>query len=701
MPCLIPRYVLVLAGVFVLPASGSNAQQMSLFGTPGLIDMPTARTAQDGIIGIGTAQFRNTGRNTLTFQITPRIQGAFHYSTLNGYDADGGTRYDRSFDIHMLLAEETDARPAIALGLRDFGGTGIYSGEYVVATKEISHGISLTGGIGWGRLATRNSFGSPFAFISDSFKTRPKQGSGGGVQTGQPDFDSWFRGDAAFFGGIHWQATDQWSFAAEYSSDAYLDEAAKGVTQQESPFNLSAQYKWGNGVTLGAYYLYGTEAGVSLSYTLDPALPPIPGGIGPAPPAILPQHHVAAASWNMPEAKTGPREHLTRILAQDGLILHRFHVDAKTARIAVANTRFDAGAQAISRTARAMANTLPPHIAIFEITLITQGIEVTKITIDRTNLGALEFSPDAAWQSYARSRIKDAFGADQGDPVPDLYPIFDAGLGGYLEVAFFDPDNPVRIEFGIEAEAEYSPAPGWFLSGRIRQPVAGNLDNATRVSNSELPPVRSDVFRYAQESDLRLSYLTGEHFSRPAKDVFARMTVGYLEPMFGGVSGEILWNPVNSAFAYGAEINYAVQRDFDMQFGFQDYGVVTGHASTYYDFGNGFLGQLDVGRYLAKDWGATFTLDREFKNGFKLGGFVTLTDVPFDTFGEGSFDKGIRLEIPVSWLTGRPSKDTVSQTIRPVYRDGGARLDVRNRLYDVTRDLRQPALANQCGRFWR
>jgi hypothetical protein len=701
MPYFLPRYVLVVAGVLVLPAFSSTAQQMSLFGTPGLIDMPTARMSQDGLIGLSTAQFRNTGRNTLTFQITPRIQGAFRYSTLNGYDADGGTRYDRSFDIHMLLAEETGTRPAIALGLRDFGGTGIYSSEYVVATKEIGHGISLTGGIGWGRLATRNSFGSPFAFISDSFKTRPDQGSGSGVQTGQLDFDSWFRGDAAFFGGVHWQATDQWSFAAEYSSDAYLDETAKGVTRQNSPLNLSAQYKWGNGVTLGAYYLYGSEAGISLSYTLDPKQPPIPGGIGPAPAAILPDHHVAAASWNLPEAKTGPRETLARRLGQNGLILHRFRVDGDTARIAITNTRFDAEAQAIGRTARAMANTLTPQIRILEISLITQGIDVTTTTINRADLGALEFAPDAAWQTYARARFKDAFGSDQTALVPDLYPVFDAGLGGYLEVAFFDPDNPVRVEFGIEAEAEYSPAPGWIFSGRVRQPIAGNLDGATRVSNSELPPVRSNVFRYAQESDLRLSYLTGEYFSRPAKDIFARMTVGYLEPMFGGISGEILWNPVNSAFAYGAEINYAVQRDFDMQFGFQDYGVVTGHASTYYDFGNGFLGQLDVGRYLAKDWGATFSLDREFKNGFKLGGFVTLTDVPFDTFGEGSFDKGIRLQIPVSWLTGRPSKDSVSQTIRPVYRDGGARLDVRNRLFDVTRDLRQPALANQWGRFWR
>ncbi len=110
---------------------------------------------------------------------------------------------------------------------------------------------------------------------------------------------------------------------------------------------------------------------------------------------------------------------------------------------------------------------------------------------------------------------------------------------------------------------------------------------------------------------------------------------GYLENMYGGMSGELLRYPVASRLALGVEVAYAKQRDFDMLFGFQDYDVVTGHASAYYDLGNGFTTQVDVGRYLAKDWGATFGLDREFNNGFKIGGYFTLTDVSFDDFGEG------------------------------------------------------------------
>lgn len=77
--------------------------------------------------------------------------------------------------------------------------------------------------------------------------------------------------------------------------------------------------------------------------------------------------------------------------------------------------------------------------------------------------------------------------------------------------------------------------------------------------------------------------------------------------MFGGLSTELLWRPSDQAFAIGAEVNYAVQRDFDQLFGFQDYDILTGHISGYWDMGGGYQAQLDLGRYLAGDWGGGHT----------------------------------------------------------------------------------------------
>jgi hypothetical protein len=64
-------------------------------------------------------------------------------------------------------------------------------------------------------------------------------------------------------------------------------------------------------------------------------------------------------------------------------------------------------------------------------------------------------------------------------------------------------------------------------------------------------------------------------------------------------------------------------------------------------------------------------------------------------------DKGVRLTIPIGWLSGQPSRNDFTTTIRPVLRDGGARLEVNNRLYDLTADYHDPALQDRWGRFWR
>ena len=231
--------------------------------------------------------------------------------------------------------------------------------------------------------------------------------------------------------------------------------------------------------------------------------------------------------------------------------------------------------------------------------------------------------------------------------------------------------------------------------------VVGNLDNSNRLSDSVLPRVRTDGVLYDKQGDPALEHLTATYFFRPADDIYGRVTGGYLERMFGGVSGELLWRPANSRLALGAELNYVKQRDYDLQLGFRDYSVVTGHVSAYYQMNNGFHAQLDVGRYLAGDIGATLSIDREFKNGWKIGAFATLTDVSAEDFGEGSFDKGIKLDIPVSWFLGTPNTYRLGTVLRPITRDGGARLNVGGRLYERVRQYQRPTLENQWGRVWQ
>jgi hypothetical protein len=238
------------------------------------------------------------------------------------------------------------------------------------------------------------------------------------------------------------------------------------------------------------------------------------------------------------------------------------------------------------------------------------------------------------------------------------------------------------------------------LAGNLRKRIGGNVGEG-RESNSVIQRVRSDAPLYAAQGDPSLTRLTADYKTNLGSDLYGRLTVGYLESMYGGLSAEALWKPAGSALGLGLEVNYAKQRDFDQMFGFQDYDVVTGHASAYYAFENNFHAQLDVGRYLAGDYGATLALDREFDNGWRVGAFATFTDVSFDDFGEGSFDKGLRFSVPLEYFIGTPTKQVNRSTIRSLTRDGGGRLDVEGRLYETVRGFHTNDLEGNWGRFWR
>jgi len=673
------------------------------YGYPGLIDMPAAHSRPDGELALTSSYFAGQLRNTLTFQMLPRLSASFRYARLEDIQPNpGGTvvdeRYDRSFSLHFRFVDEGYRRPAVAVGLNDFLGTGLYASEYFVASKTFAGTLRVSGGIGWGRLGTAGGFDNPLRIFGDGFRRRDSDRDPLG---GRVDGGNWFQGDAALFGGIEWQATDRLTLTAEYSSDSNPNETPSAF-EREIPFNFGASYRLRPGIALSARYLYGSEIGVQLSMALNPKDPPTGSGRDPAPPPVVPRAAVEATGLGWPRdvaAQAGLRRQVAQVLDRQGIRLHALSLEGDVARLEIENTTYPREAQAIGRTARALSGVMPAQVTRFVIVPVTSGMPAAELRIARDDLEELEHVLQNSWRSYQRTAIGPAQRA--GSPTEARYPRFDWGLKPYVTPSLFDPDDPLRADAGAELTARFEAARGLEFSGTLRKRVLGNLDQSTRPSTSILPRVRSEFNIYDRKGDPAIIDLIGAYHFKPSQDLYGRVTAGYLERMFGGLSGEILWKPVDSRVAVGIEANYVRQRDFDQLFGFRDYDVVTGHVSGYWDMGNGYHGQLDAGRYLAGDWGATLTIEREFENGWKIGAFATLTDVSFDDFGEGSFDKGLRITIPISWLSGEPTREAYSTTIRPVTRDGGARLDMRGRLYEKVRPLHQPELSDGWGRFWR
>ena len=692
----------------VVVATSATAQDLTytLYGTPGLIEMPSAQAAPDGQVTASVTAFEQQQRVSFSFQLTPRLSGTFRYSGIpNRFGPGTDGTFDRSFDLRYRALDEGRLggwSPAVAIGLQDFMGTGLLTSEYVVASKAMGANVIATAGLGWGRMGTQNGFGNPLGVFGEDYDTRPSNDVGRG---GKPSSNQFFKGDAALFGGVSWQYSDKLTFKAEYSSDAYVRENANGTIETKSPVNVGLTYHWKPGVTVDAAYLYGAELAAGLTFDLNPRERAVVSGMETAPVAIRVrgQSRAAMEGWGVTQ-DASVSEALRAGLRAEGIQLAGLDVTDAAARVRYTNMQFRSEAQALGRVARVLTQVMPDDVTQFTLEPMRAGIALSATTVNRSDLEALENTADAAGALMANSTFGEAGQSAAAPLAPGTAnPALTWGLGPYAALVVFNGNAPAQVDLGVELRGRYEIVPSLVINGGVRQSALGKRELADIFDNPNgYHNVRTDGGKYGVDGTPVMTDLTLSYFGRPAANLYSRTTVGYLERMYGGLSSEVLWKPVDSRLALGAELNYARQRNFDMGFGFQDYEMVTGHLSAYYSLGNGFHTQVDAGRYLAGDWGATFALDREFDNGWKVGAYVTLTDMPFDEFGEGSFDKGIRITVPTDFFLGTASRREVSTNLASLSRDGGARLEIEDRLYDVVRDGHVAGpMGDTWGRVWR
>ena len=69
-------------------------------------------------------------------------------------------------------------------------------------------------------------------------------------------------------------------------------------------------------------------------------------------------------------------------------------------------------------------------------------------------------------------------------------------------------------------------------------------------------------------------------------------------------------------------------------------------------------------------------------SGWTAGFFFSRTNVSEEEFGEGSFDKGFYINIPMNIFSKKASKKVNGFALRTMTRDGGQKLELRNRLID-------------------
>lgn len=697
-----PSWLAALALCLSSWAQGAGTSAYNDFGGSGLMQNPDARMADDGEFALGVGVDRPYNQLHFRLQLLPWLESMLRYTDVvdvpyGPSSFSGSQSYkDRSADFKIRLLEESGSHPAVALGLRDVGGTGLFSSEYLVASRRY-YDFDVSAGIAWGRIGANGNWPNPLGFLSGHFNN-PRVVGSATSDPGNVGFKRLFIGPTVGpFGGVIWNTPLRGlRLMAEYDGNDYQHEAFNALPR-DLPVNFGVGYEALPGLDVMLAYERGNQLSLNLNlhanFQQDRGIPKF-ADPPPEPIRVRVQHDDGAlpAVTDADRAQCESSAVMDTIrsgFARQGFTLYAASCSAERRGMSVwmlQNTYRDR-ARGIGRAARVMSEAAPDWVEQFTIIEMAGGVEVQRTQLLRADLeryaqasgSAEEIATHAEFPAVQATRAIDAAPV-QNDVFPrthwDVSPALRQSIGG--------PDNFYFYQIWAKLAGVVEATSRLSFNSVVGINVYNTFDGIRLQSNSVLPHVRSDVAEYLKQGPNALVRLEGNYIWSPWSQVYARVSAGIFEEMYAGVAGEVLYRPSNSPLAVGLDVNRVRQRGFTERFDFRDYEVTTGHLNLYAELPYyGVLSHLSYGRYLAGDWGMTFDLSRNFANGVTAGIFATFTNVPATQFGEGQFDKGVYLSIPLDLFFPKSSRRSAGFLFRPLTRDGGQKVRDGYDLYGV------------------
>ncbi|NVD05412.1 YjbH domain-containing protein [Vibrio sp. JPW-9-11-11] len=708
------------------------------FGGVGLMQVPTGRVAEHGEFNIGLNFSEDYYHYSVSTQIMPWLETTVRYTQVpdvlysdrEGYS--GSTKYtDKGIDVKLRLWDESYWLPETSVGWRDLGGTGLFDSEYVAATKRFGN-LDVTLGLGWGYLGLHNDVTNPACKASESYCVRQDgyKGSGGTI-----DAERWFTGPMAIFGGFEYQTPyEPLRLKLEYEGNDYSTDfpVVRGSKEmnQGTRWNAGVNYRLGDWGDVKVSYQRGELFSVGLNlYTNFNQMTSV---WRDEPKEVLTQGQRPAEGDS--EAYSGWQTVSSKLQSNAGYAQNHLYLEDDTLVLTGSQIKYRDREEALDRAAVILHNHLTTteeghNITSFKVVEQLNGLALTQTEINR------EDYLFAATYSSIDAKLSDAL--EMGEPdvsvngsIASSWKPWDYSLSPVLKQSFGGPESFYLYNFGISAGAHY-----WFtakleLSGGIYVNLLDNYDKFNygtdnhfnpHVDNEATPRVRTMIRSYVHDNPVRMNQLQLTWFEQPAESIYTQAYAGYLEMMFAGVGSEVLYRPMQSNWALGVDLNFVSQRDPDSWFGVydEDYdyfdGVdsnssrcvsapttcrayvlnkgFTGHVTAYYtpqwSLLDNTLFKVSAGQFLGGDVGVQGDVAKQFDSGVIMGLYAAFTDLTSEEYGEGSFNKGFYISIPLDLMTVKPSTSRAVLAWEPITRDGGQKLSRKYHLYDRT-DARAP-----------
>ena len=601
------KIYLIIVFLFHTELTGDSFKYNSYnnHGVIGLINMPTARFYDEQSHGLTI--YDGTPDQKITISSSPYdwLEASLFYTNIQGLPYPGYEYQDykdKGFNVKVRLKEQGNF-PAVAIGVMDIAGTGLYSSEYIITSYGINN-IDMHFGLGWGTLnGSKDTIENPLGYISDNFKNRPTETEG---QGGQFQPSRYFSGKTASpFYGVSYALNDRTLFKIE--KDTTLTTDTLDYKKAKSNYSVGIDYALNENFVVGFSVERGSTASLRFTYKNNP--------------------------------KTSYQKYKYKNQEQNS------NNEDQYQNLITNLERNGVGVNKVIETANSI------------------GLELTQFT--HSNLQVVEeIIKQAGKDSGIEKDIKKNLKIVNLDAIAEFDDSFEENSNLIYEREKksqfntktglkFRPFIASREEFFkgallLENDSEYIILDNLMLNVNLKYSLADNFDDLRYPPINTFPAqVRSDIKQYLKNMDegILIGRAQIDYFISPHKDHHLMFTGGILEDMFSGFGFEYLYFKNDTNYSVGFELFNAKKRDYDWGFGTLDYQNVTGHLNfNYRNYGLiPFDMKLSYGEYLAGDVGTTIELSRSYDNGMVFGVFASNTDVSEEQFGEGSFDKGIFL----------------------------------------------------------
>ena len=645
--------VFLLYVTFPIFGDSFNFNQFNNHGVVGLINTPTARFYDEAVYGITFYDGTPDQKITLTSNPFSWMEASFFYMNIEKFqlcrtnldnDVFCQGYKDKGFNIKLRLKEE-GLFPAIAIGLNDFAGTGLYSSEYIVGSYGINN-FDIHFGLGFGAMnATKNSIKNPLGYLSENFKNRPTQTEdlGGQFQPGR-----YFSGEeASIFYGISYSLNEKTLLKLERDTTSNVGDSADTIYKpksiddySDSSWSVGIDYSINDNFSVGISHERGMYTSLKFIYKNDSKL----------------SAKKYAYNKSLNNADDNKYTKFIKNLEENGIGVNK--ISETTSAIGIELTQF-----------------VHPSIGIIEEIIYSSARDAGINKNIKKDLKIADLKAVSEIDSKFEKNSKLIYERPKSQSFNTNTQIK------------FKPIIATREEFFkgailLENDSQFIFKDNLFFTTNIKFTLLDNFDDLTIPSPDTYPAqVRSDIKDYLRnmnKSGLLIGRAQFDYHITPKTNHHLMLSAGILEDMFIGFGMEYLYFKQNTNYALGFELFDVKKRDYDWRFGTLDYQNITGSLNFYYrNYGLiPFDMKISYGEYLAGDFGSTIEFSRSFQNGTKFGVFASFTDVSSQQFGEGSFDKGVFFNIPIYG-------NFINYTWRPLTKDPGAKLNRSNTLYDL------------------